>query len=225
MLKALFTFYSSRARARRGAFLGYQIALRPEHRILDLGGGRGAHFHGLFPDHRNVVVADISPGDLAAARADYGYETVQLSADAQTLPFADKAFDFVFCSSVIEHVTGPKDQMAWTTDSAHFETVGRSHQRAFAHELRRITRGYYVQTPYRFFLVESHSWLPGFISVLPRRWLVAVLRCTNLFWPKKTAPDWRLLTIAEFSQMFPDAQIHREWSLGFVKSLMAIKRP
>jgi hypothetical protein len=80
-----------------------------------------------------------------------------------------------------------------------------------------------VQTPYRYFIIESHSWLPGIIVFLPRPVLVHVLRFMNKFWPKQTSPDWRLLTIGEFSQMFPDAKIEREKSLGFVKSLMAIK--
>ena len=72
-------------------------------------------------------------------------------------------------------------------------------------------------------MIESHSWLPGVIVFLPRPALVRLLRFTNQFWPKQTAPDWRLLTIDEFSQMFPDADIERERSFGLVKSLMAIK--
>lgn len=222
MLKSLFRWYSAKARSRRGELLRERIVLSAEHRVLDLGGGDGTHFHSLFPDHRNVVVADILPSDLERARVQYGYKTVQLKEDIH-LPFRDREFDFLFCSSVIEHITGQKSAVAWTLNGKLFEAQGRQSQWALASEIKRVARQYYVQTPYRYFLVESHSWLPGFIVFLPRPWLVALLKTTNRFWLKKTAPDWRLLTIREFRSMFTDAEVHLEHSLGVVKSLMAIK--
>ena len=223
MLKEIAGRYSTRARAKRAALLTKHIKLKPEDRVLDLGGGTGSHFHSIFPDHRKVIIADVLEDDLKLAREEYGYETVQLPDGDETLPFGDKELDVVFCSSVLEHVTGPKDEVEWTKDGAHFEAVGRKHQWAFAGEIRRIAKRYYVQTPYRYFIIESHSWLPGIIVFLPRPVLVHLLRFMNKFWPKQTSPDWRLLTMGEFSQMFPDAKIEREKSLGFVKSLMAIK--
>ena len=77
----------------------------------------------------------------------------------------------------------------------------------------------------KYFIIESHGWLPGILVFLPRRMLVRLLRFTHTFWfwPTRAIPNWRLLTIGEFSKMFPDATIEREWSFGFVKSLMAIK--
>ena len=215
--------YSRTARARRGEFLARHMMLKPDERVLDLGGGTGHHFHSIFPNHRNVVIADVLTDDLKVARETYGYDTVQLPDGEERLPFADKEFDLVFCSSVLEHGTGAKNDVGWTKDGAYFEAEGRKHQWAFAHEIRRIAKRYYVQTPYRYFPIESHSWLPGLIVSLPRPALVRLLKFTNTFWPKQTAPDWRLLTLGEFSQMFPDAKIEREKSLGFVKSLMAIK--
>ncbi|WP_245286911.1 class I SAM-dependent methyltransferase [Bradyrhizobium sp. Tv2a-2] len=215
--------YSASARAKRVESLSKHVKLEPDNLVLDLGGGTGDHFHSIFPDHRKVVIADILEDDLRQARERHGYETVQLVDGIGTLPFPDQNFDFVFCSSVLEHVTGPKDAVEWTRSGPYFETTGRQHQWAFANEIRRIAKRYYVQTPYRYFILESHSWLPGLIVFLPRPALVALLRLTNTFWPKQTSPDWRLLTIGEFSAMFPEAKIEREKSLGFVKSLMAIK--
>lgn len=223
MLKGIAGGYSTRARAKRARLLTSHITLKPEDRVLDLGGGTGSHFHSIFPGHKKVIIADVLEQDLKVARETYGYETVQLPDGDETLPFADKEFDVVFCSSVLEHVTGPKDEVEWTADGPYFEAVGRKHQWAFAAEIRRVAKRYYVQTPYRYFLIESHSWLPGVIVFLSRPGLVRLLRFTNRFWPKQTSPDWRLLTIGEFSKMFPDAKVEREKSLGFVKSLMAIK--
>jgi hypothetical protein len=45
----------------------------------------------------------------------------------------------------------------------------------------------------------------------------------NHWWPKKTSPDWNLLTFREMQHLFPDAQIIRERSLGVTKSLIAVR--
>ena len=52
---------------------------------------------------------------------------------------ADQSFDFVFSNSVIEHVGGPE------------------RRRAFANEIRRIGRSYWVQTPSIWFPIEAHN--------------------------------------------------------------------
>jgi hypothetical protein len=215
--------YSARKRAKRGEVLAKHIRLKPDDMVLDLGGGAGDHFHSIFPNHNSVVVADVSRDALKQAQSRYGYETVLLPDDGTVLPFGDQEFDFVFCSSVLQHVTGPKDEMRWATNGAHFSTVARRYQWAFADEIRRIAKTYYVQTPYKYFIVETHSWLPGFIVFLPRYALVYLFRFIGTFWLTRPVPDWRLLTTSEFSGMFPDAKIEQERSFGFVKSLMAIK--
>lgn len=212
--------YSMRCRTKRAKLFAECIKLKPDDVVLDLGGGAGDHFHSIYPHHKRVVVADILSDDLKRARENYGYRTIQLTDDMWSLPFNDQEFDVVFCSSVIEHVTGPKKRIEWISN---FEKAGRLHQWMFADEIRRIAKRYYVQTPYRYFIIESHTSLPGVIVLLPRAGLVRLLRFTNTFWPKRTAPDFRLLTITEFTKMFPDADIKLERSFGFVKSLMAIR--
>jgi ubiquinone/menaquinone biosynthesis C-methylase UbiE len=111
MLKEIAGRYSTRARAKRAELLTSHITVKPEDRVLDLGGGTGNHFHSIFPDHRKVVIADVLEDDLKLAREKYGYETVQVPDDDEALPFGDKEFDVVFCSSVLEHVTGPKTKL------------------------------------------------------------------------------------------------------------------
>jgi len=215
----------SRTSRQRRARL-FQETLQPQasDRILDLGGGTGDHFAALFPFRENVTIADLSAEDLARAAQVHGFATRQIDGSGP-LPFADAAFDIVFCSSVLEHVTGPKAQILDMDDGAAFAAAARHHQAQFAREIRRIGRGYFVQTPYRYFPVESHTWLPMPIVILPRRLQKKVMALFGRFWPKRSEADWHLLVGREMAGLFPDAAIHREWRFGFVKSLIAVRRP
>lgn len=69
--------------------------------------------------------------------------------DGRRLPFADRQFDFVHSSAVLEHVGS------------------RSMQRAFLAEAWRVARkGVFVTTPNRWFPIEFHTVLP-FVHWLP----------------------------------------------------------
>jgi hypothetical protein len=123
---------------------------------------------------------------------------------------------------VIEHVTLPKNEV-WTTRSGReFRERSLKHQRAFADEIQRVGRQFFVQTPYRWFVLESHSWLP-FIGWLPRELIVPILKVSRKFWPKWTSPDWYLLNRRELASMFEGAEIRDEKWLGLTKSIMAVK--
>jgi ubiquinone/menaquinone biosynthesis C-methylase UbiE len=224
MLKSIFRSFSQKSRRARAEILNRRIKLRPEWRILDLGGGTGEHINRIFPEHKNVVVCDILEAELAIARSKFGYETVALGEDA-SLPFSDTEFEFVFCSSVIEHVTGPKDEVVKIQDGSEFKATARRFQKSFSSEIRRISKRYYVQTPHRYFIIESHSWLPIFIIFFSRSSQKRILEFfgKSKFWPKATEPDWNLLTPKEVSSLFPDANILIEKSFGLPKSIMAIK--
>lgn len=64
-------------------------------------------------------------------------------ADGRALPFADKSFDFVHSSAVLEHVGSS------------------ARQRDFLREAHRVARkGVFVTTPNRWFPVEFHTVLP-----------------------------------------------------------------
>lgn len=212
---------SSRARERRANYLRAYIFVRPGDRCLDLGGATGAHFHAVFPEARDVTVTDVRADALAEAPNRFGYKTVYLDEDAERLPFPDKFFDMVFCSSVIEHVTGPKAEVYAMKDHRQFVREAQRRQQAFADEIRRVAKSYYVQTPDRNFPLESHTWLP-FLTLLPRAWQIRIMAFTRKFW-KKAKPDFHLLTTAEMAALFPDAMIRAEHFLGLRKSIMAIK--
>jgi methyltransferase family protein len=222
LLSKLYLRISDTARKRRGQFLMRTVALPSEAKILDLGGGTGQHIHAVLPFHSNITVCDISAEDLKIARDRYGFKTVQLQ-ETGRLPFQDQEFDFCFCSSVIEHVTGPKQQVEQIRDEATFCTMARQHQENFAREVARIAKSFYVQTPYRYFFIESHTCLPGIIVLLPRQLQLGLIKFSNRFWFKRTAADYHLFDWDEMSETFPDAKIYSERYLGMTKSLMAIK--
>jgi len=66
--------------------------LQPAERVLDLGSGT-APYAPLFA-HRHYVTADL-------------FADSDVRCDAAALPFADRAFDLVLCTEVLEHVPDP----------------------------------------------------------------------------------------------------------------------
>ena len=223
LLRRIAARSSTACRVRRGQlFLG---RLRPtaEDRIIDLGGGSGGHIAQIVPFRANVTIGELDTAALRQAAETYGFGTLQLDG-GERFPVADGAYDIVFCSSVIEHVTGPKDFAYHTEDGRQFAASARHAQASFAAEIRRSAKRYFVQTPYKYFPIEQHSFLPFFVVLLPRRWQVRLMRF--LFrhgWIKPVYPDFRLLTIKQMRQLFPDAEIVLERYCGFIKSVIAIK--
>lgn len=222
-IRGVFDKYSSHARRKRALMFWRAMEITPETKILDLGGGTGAHIASVLEGAPCVVtVADVLERDLEKASGTYGFNTIKL-AESGPLPFSDKAFDIVFCSSVIEHATGEKARVLAIDDTAEFTKMATSYQAKFAAEIERIAVGYFVQTPNRHFPIESHSWLPFIILLLSRRDLKKVLEFFGRWWPKKTAPDWHLLTRRDLQALFPAATIQVEQSGPFVKSIIAVK--
>jgi hypothetical protein len=203
-------------------FLSY-LTPREEDKILDLGSEDGAHIAALISFRRNVFIADINDALLQRGAKRYGFTPLLLD-ESGRVPVPDKHFDIVFCSSVIEHVTVDKRDVARIKSGREFRRAALARQRAFAEEIRRIACRYWVQTPYKYFPIESHTWLPVIIVWLPRRLQIAVIRILNRWWPKKARPDWNLLTTSQMRELFPDAQIVVERSLWLPKSIMAVKR-
>jgi hypothetical protein len=57
---------------------------------------------------------------------------------------------------------------------------------------------------------------------MPRNTQIKLIKFFNKFWPKKTWPDFNLLTEKEMKELFPEAKIVKEKSFLFTKSLIAI---
>ena len=125
---------------------------------------------------------------------------------------------------MIEHVTVDKANVYNMLSTKEFQKKAIGRQRRFAEEIRRVGKAYFVQTPYKYFPIETHTWTPFVTVFLPRRLQVSFIRFLNRFWPKKTNPDWNLLTIQPMKQLFPDSEIITERSFGFVKSIMAVRK-
>jgi SAM-dependent methyltransferase len=178
------------ARARRRRHEAFFPALRGGARVLDLGCGT-LGLRALEPQ-LDITGVDIAPRP--------GYPGPFVQADAsESLPFAEGEFDLVYCSSVIEHVPPAR-------------------RGAFAAELRRVGRGWFVQTPARSFPIEPHSLLPG------AQWLPVSLR--RRYWRLGAARQWEeidLLSRAELEALFGPACAERIGPLA--KSWVAVSRP
>ena len=214
---------SAACRRRRGRLFVERLRPTAGDSILDLGGGSGGYIAEIVPYRGNVTIGELDPEALKRAAETYGFGGLQLDG-SETLPVADGQFDVVFCSSVIEHVTGPKEITYELEDGAQFAALARAAQGNLAAEIRRISKRYFVQTPYKYFPIEQHSFLPFFVVLLPRRWQVRLMRFLHAHqWLKPVYPDFRLLTIKEMRALFPDAEIVFERYCGFVKSIIAIR--
>jgi SAM-dependent methyltransferase len=179
---------AGRARARRHARFFALTALTPGMRVVDVGCGT-LGLRGLEP------ALDVTGVDLVPRP---GYPGPFVQADAAAgLPFADGEFDLAYCSSVIEHVAPAK-------------------RAAFAAELRRVARGWYVQTPAWSFPIEPHALLPF------AHWLPPALRRT--YWRLGAAGAWEdlaLLRRRELEALFGPACPERLGPL--VKSWVAVR--
>jgi ubiquinone/menaquinone biosynthesis C-methylase UbiE len=213
--------YRASARARRATIFLQHLNPSDNDRILDLGGGDGSHIASIVPFRRNVWVADIQAPLLEKARRRFGFHTALLD-ESGDLPFSDAYFDIVFCSSVIEHVTVDKRDLRLYRSDRKFRRVALERQQKFANEISRVGKSYFVQTPYKYFPIESHTWLPVVIELLPRASKIAVIDFSNRFWIKWASPDWHLLSVSQVRRLFPNATLLFERSFGFRKSIMAI---
>jgi ubiquinone/menaquinone biosynthesis C-methylase UbiE len=75
------------------------------HAVLEVGCGAG-HVLERFPECTRTGV-DLSPAMLQRARSRLGPAVTLLRGSAEILPLADRTFDIVLCTEVLEHVLHP----------------------------------------------------------------------------------------------------------------------
>jgi hypothetical protein len=226
-VEALVQTARQEAREKRARAFREMFTVGPTTRILDLGSADGsaiaAVLAGTGAQPNNIFIADSDPALVGEGQRRFGFTPVTIPTSGR-LPFDDGYFDIVYCSSVIERVTAAPGDETWydRTSDIEFERRARAGQRQFANEIRRLAKSYFVQTPNKWFPLESHTWLP-FVGYLPRTQLLRVVAWTNRYWIKRTQAEWFLLTAADMQELFPDAVIRRERFMGLTKSIMAMK--
>ncbi len=182
--------FSYRARARRLQRLLSAGHIGRGTRIVDIGCG-SLGLRGLAPE------LDITGVDVDD-RPDYPGPFVCADAGEQ-LPFADNEFDLAYANSVIEQVPPQK-------------------RAAFAHEVRRVARGWYVQTPAIGFPIEPHALLPA------AHWIPASAR--RRYWRLGVGGDpdeIQLLQRGELERLFGPAVRERFGPL--TKSWICLRTP
>lgn len=195
-------------RRRMELFLDLVRVLPAPVRVLDVGGTEG-YWHQMNLLGRpalEIVLLNVHRESAEASNVS------AVVGDARDLSqFDDDSFDVVFSNSVIEHLGTWGDQ------------------ERMAREVRRVGRGYFVQTPSRYFPLEPHFLFPGF-QFLPVSARVALVRRFALGYhdalpdpdnARRAVTEIRLLSGREMRSLFPDAALYRERVLGVTKSFVA----
>lgn len=210
-------------RRRRVETFVYLLDLGPDDRILDLGSEDGSYLGSFYPWPNRITLADIHEGPMRRGAERFGFEGWMLLSGDGTVPVKDRAFDAVWCNSVIEHVTVPRSELPGMSDR-EFLDRSEATQARFAREIARIASGYFVQTPYRHFPVETHSWCPG-VQYLSQSSRYRLSQRMKKLWVKQWTADFRLYDRRRFKRHFPDATTcYTERFLGLPKSLVAVRQ-
>mgnify|MGYP006276967441 CR=1 FL=1 len=193
-----------------------EAVLRRQERcaIIDIGGT--VNFWSTWRDAIDWSRVRVTCVNRDPAHASEGERLVDIvQGDARDLSdMPDSGFDLAFSNSVIEHVGTWPDM------------------EAMAGEVRRVARGYLVQTPYYWFPIEPHArtpllhWLPEPLAYR----VVMNFRCG--FWRRhdtvagavRQVQSARLIDRRQMAALFPDAEIQRERFFGLTKSLIAVRR-
>lgn len=183
--------------------------------VLDLGGRRDYWSPDLEPFLRErrcrITLSNIEVCDPEDCGGIFEYKVE----DACYLGYGDRQFNLIHSNSMIEHV-GDWDRMA-----------------RCAENIRRISEGYYIQTPCFWFPIEPHFFVL-FFSVLPRPWQVKILmsRACGFYDRAQTVTEamtalqsCQLLDRSMVAELFPDAAIQHERVAGLTKSLIAVRHP
>jgi hypothetical protein len=202
----------NRFRKARGVHLRAQIDRLAEHLgrdivVLDVG-GRTDYWNNVgLGQIARIDVMNHDPNELARPVPSTIFS--HLIGDARDLSdYPDDSFDFVHSNSVIEHV-GPWLDME-----------------AMAHEVRRVGRAGWIQTPAWEFPIEPHFKAPilhWFGAPIRRKmlWMSRDYRNCGIAERRYHADRINLLSRGEVDALFPDTAIFTERLIFLAKSYTA----
>jgi uncharacterized protein YbaR (Trm112 family)/SAM-dependent methyltransferase len=132
-------------------------------RVIDIGGGDGP-----FP--RADVICEKFLGDSVERTNPLGNAGTRalVVGDIENLPFADKSFDFVFCSHILEHTTDPSRAIA---------------------EITRIGKRGYIEVPSEYLEHAATSRTSHYWTILRDPDGTLVFRQKPVATPSKTVSD------------------------------------
>ncbi|MGI9325642.1 MAG: class I SAM-dependent methyltransferase [Pseudomonadales bacterium] len=176
--------------------------------ILDIGGTEGFWETMGFLPSRDF---DLTIVNLQESPPSKHSNVTVVTGDACELnQFSDSQFDIVFSNSVIEHV-GNEDKRL-----------------SMAREIKRVGRRYFIQTPNRHFPIDPHFPFPLFqfyplsvqatlLQLLPLAWVGRISQRDRAI---EAAKSVDLLSLKEFSQLFPGSKLYKEKLFGLNKSFV-----
>ncbi len=201
------SFFSNRFRPARAKAIGERFPLlnNADAKVLDVGGG--SYPWDILNPTAKITILNMSLPHTGIVNSQYEF----VIGDGTNLQYEDQSFDLVFSNSVIEHV-------------GDFNA-----QKRFANEMLRVGKSVYCQTPNRWFFIEPHL-ITAFIHWLPTSIVRKLIRYASI-WGYVIKPDQkqiddflnttRLLTLDEFTSLFPNTEIRFERFFGMTKSFIA----
>jgi hypothetical protein len=195
--------FSAWSRRRRMRSFAQITRVRDGMTVLDLGGQ--PMIWDSISTPLNVTILNLP--DIAVSAHASKHQIRYVEGDACRVEgVGERPFDIVFSNSVIEHV-GAADKRA-----------------AFANEVRRLGKSYWVQTPTMWFPIEAHNGMPfwWFYPARLRQRLIERWRKKLPAWTQMVE-DTTVLTRAELQHLFPDAAIKLEYAFLLPKSYIVYR--
>jgi SAM-dependent methyltransferase len=181
--------------------------------ILDVG-GYPREWTAYSPVAAKIDILNVHPIDFDGS-AFVAHNITTFVGDGCKLDRGDGDYDIVFSNSVIEHLGSWEKQVA------------------FASEVSRVGKRFWIQTPAREFFIEPHyialivHWLPKPVQrkLLRRFTLWGLISKPSQEKVDSMIDELRLLTYDEVVDLFPGCEIEKERFLHFfTKSYIAFQR-
>jgi hypothetical protein len=187
-------------RQRMSEFVSY-MKVGENTKILDLG-GQPMIWSSVIP-RLDITILNL-PGIAQQDYESHHNITFREGDACDVIGFEDRSFDVVFSNSVIEHVGDVLKQSE------------------FAHEVMRLGKSYWIQTPSKYFPIEAHSGMPfwWFYPQSLRRYFITRWRLKLPDWTEMVAGT-RVLGVSQLRTLFPKSVVITERVFGIPKSYVA----